>query len=752
MRIDEAKLRDTIRRLLIENFESAIRIYDYGMVTDKDGEKLSSDLILAQDAEIFRTMIQNLQSAVDVQSTGFGQYFEVIVSKLAQAGKLAPMGSNVIDLNAGDSGNFEFADISTNFGGDTAAVLYSCKMSSTVDLQTGTTKSGTLYKGIMTAVESSALNDVEFFVPGYVSGWPNDTITRDLGGFALVINARIISPAENSGIRILNGPFDTYNLPRIAIVSGDDGYILNAKQTLNYLSLRNKVQVDSEQQVINKIFQLGDDEDPELGSVDAKMFKKEIDAPTYFESRKDQTTGKIRVFLEYTKSGGPSKQDFLGYVDYIKFIDNKYMGSGNTAQKTNYKYKHRSQLTKANPGPITGVRAPLTPDEVTAGVAPRSIGQSARKWFVPGKNGLTTVNPGDQFVIGSKTYTMSSDYSKFSGAGGDTPNIKEYAIGLTPYDKDKLSNLLSLQGKANNPNSRLTPDEMLELSMSESTISQMVLSFLSDSARKAILNRSATTGAQMPDQSVFKAKDRITFKPSSADIGKATDPKVYGKELPNPPTQTQLTARINAILNSNTWLGGILRQISNAFSNQQSRTPSELQVPTDPNEKQKIEEGMVDITTDMVELETAWSLKSVNPKPFLKRFVKNIARNFPDVFDQAASEIEAEREEAKKNLKLKTENVSMQGNLGEDLSPELISLVTQLANYLEAKIISGETSLAIQKLNEIQVFLSSYEDEGDAEIVQFPGMQQQQAMDLVSESKLYESIIRKLLAASKKRR
>jgi hypothetical protein len=762
VRIDEAKLRETIKRLLIE---SDVKFSDPNSIIKYNGD------ILYQDASNLDEFIANLNLGVDVGATGFGQYFETIVSNVAKKGDLSPMTNDTVDLNSGESGNFEFADIAT-VGDASIATLYSCKMSLTVDQQTGVTKIGTLYKGIKTAQTAPRVKEANFFLPGYVAGWVNSTKSNNISNLGLVLDVLIYQPQPDSGIRILNMPFDSFGMPRIAVISGTDIYFLNSAQALEYLTFKNQKTVETDQVLKTKLFSVKDfDSNEGLGARSAGVLNDNVLIPGYFEAGKGQSVelnyvddkgankketkrpgpNQVFVFLNHQQAGqrlpiGPPVT--LGYSSFADFIKGAY-----SSNKVSYNYSSDTQL------PNLGVRKPLTKAQVDSG----AIQGMGLKVVAPEKSPWKSPTPGIIPAIGNKIKVGGTEYTRVRNLSNinftTDPFIEQqHSIILTPYDQDELTELVNIS-----VNTTSSPEEERKLSIALESTGRLIEEFIKGSAEKGDIAKTSSTDTKIP------ANDPDSFK-VSARTGL--------------PTRRKKPFRSSGDQNKPSWLQIVISRIQNAWDNR--KLPDEMVVPDDQQKREEIESGMLVIEKSTMELFHAWKRKTINPEPFIIKLLDAIKEKFPDLYNNHLEKTAKEAEEAKEEGML-DDSINVEESLlrKNKLLEQVIefgidesyieSIVTSVGDYIINLINEGKGGSIFSFMNEFNILLknealkasdiSTGPSIDSRDTVNIPdnveylfpqqGQHQSQgqvALPAAAESKLYESIIRKLLAASKKRR
>ena len=183
---------------------------------------------------LFNSFREQIKLGIEGGGTAFGQEFESLCTMLAgNIGIDTPS-----DLNTSEGGNFEFADIKgKGSSGDVQAVLYSCKCSSKINVETMDAKISTLQKAVQKFYTDTTFNaDPDKYVqPGLITGYPDLAITRayEYLGFGLVVN--VYEPNERAPkLRYVNNahevkslgqniqPVDYYGLPKTTNMTPED--------------------------------------------------------------------------------------------------------------------------------------------------------------------------------------------------------------------------------------------------------------------------------------------------------------------------------------------------------------------------------------------------------------------------------------------------------------------------------------------------------------------------------------------------
>ena len=154
---------------------------------------------------LFSLFIEDLIAGTDSNATGFGQRFEGVLSPAAPF--LDFNGLNFRELNI-PGGNFPFADVVANghAGSGADAVLYSVKMSSILNVETGDNEAGRLEQAIAeyfnqdsTGQAARAGNQSGHTVKwGYITGRVDASLTRLVAGLGLGIKVNIYRPTNSS--------------------------------------------------------------------------------------------------------------------------------------------------------------------------------------------------------------------------------------------------------------------------------------------------------------------------------------------------------------------------------------------------------------------------------------------------------------------------------------------------------------------------------------------------------------------------
>ncbi len=256
MRIDEAKLRETIKRLLIESNDPDA-IVKMENLLDKLPTGLQSttqegNIVLVHSRNLYDSYMKNVASALDgAGGTQFGQNFESILSQAAT--QLDVFSKEAcVDLNANQAGDFEFADVATMADAKIGPVgiLYSVKNSSKPQAPTGEITPKQFQKGVLGA--TTAIPKAKWFAPGFISSFMDKQVTERIGmlGIGFVVDCFI--PDIENGCPIAaadKGGFPaTDNIPHLFSVEGTKYYPYSKLQSLfyyNFLNARGKASKES---------------------------------------------------------------------------------------------------------------------------------------------------------------------------------------------------------------------------------------------------------------------------------------------------------------------------------------------------------------------------------------------------------------------------------------------------------------------------------------------------------------------------
>ncbi len=268
MRINEAKLRETIKRLLIESddlisdpdamikMEDVLRRIPNSLKASKQG-----NVVVVHSRQLYDSYMTNVASAlVGAGGTQFGQNFESILSQAAT--QLKVFGNKAcVDLNEGQAGDFEFADVATlaNLEIGKVGILYSVKNSSKPQAPTGEITPKQFQKGVLGA--TGVIQEAQWFAPGFISSFMDRKTTEDIGmlGIGFVVDIFIPDVGNGSPIAAANRqPFPaTDEIPHLFAVENNKYYPYSKLQSQFYYNFLNaRVKANTESSVKSAIYDL----------------------------------------------------------------------------------------------------------------------------------------------------------------------------------------------------------------------------------------------------------------------------------------------------------------------------------------------------------------------------------------------------------------------------------------------------------------------------------------------------------------